>query len=226
MQQQNRVVIEAGSKIAFASAIDWPGWSRSAKTEESALDALRHYSDRYQRVAAAAGLNGVEAIASFDVVEHLDGIAVTAFGPMQIAACESEPMPASECERQIKLLRACWETFDATAARVSEEIRIGPRGGGRDLTKLIAHVFEAERSYARKIGVRTEAGSLNTSDGLHAHREAICEAIRDLNGRDANEERWPVRYFIRRAAWHVLDHAWEMEDKDLTGDANGSSNKH
>ena len=25
--------------------------------------------------------------------------------------------------------------------------------------------------------------------------------------------RWTPRYFVRRAAWHVLDHAWELEDR-------------
>jgi hypothetical protein len=24
---------------------------------------------------------------------------------------------------------------------------------------------------------------------------------------------WPARYFVRRVAWHVLDHAWEIEDR-------------
>jgi hypothetical protein len=27
---------------------------------------------------------------------------------------------------------------------------------------------------------------------------------------------WPLRYLIRHTAYHTLDHAWEMEDKDLT----------
>lgn len=219
MQKHNRVVIEAGSKKAFASAVDWPGWSRSAKTEESAREALRQYAERYKMVADIAGVNGVPATArSFDVVERLDGDAITDFGTtVAIAECEREPMTAAECERQIKLLRACWEAFDDTAALVSEELQKGPRGGGRDRTKLIAHTFEAERSYARKIGVQTPAGSLSTKDGLQAHRDAVCDAIREVNAQDANLTRWPVRYFIRRAAWHVLDHAWEMEDKDLSG---------
>ena len=26
----------------------------------------------------------------------------------------------------------------------------------------------------------------------------------------------PLRYLIRHSAYHTLDHAWEMEDKDLT----------
>ena len=25
--------------------------------------------------------------------------------------------------------------------------------------------------------------------------------------------RWPARYFVRRLAWHILDHAWEIEDR-------------
>ena len=28
---------------------------------------------------------------------------------------------------------------------------------------------------------------------------------------------WLPRYFVRRAAWHVLDHAWEIEDRALDG---------
>jgi hypothetical protein len=125
-------------------------------------------------------------------------------------------MTASECERQIKLLRACWQVFDDAAARVSEELQKGPRGGGRDRAKVVAHTFEAERSYARKIGVQSPIRSLNTEAGLQAHRDAICEAIERVNAHDAELARWPVRYFIRRATWHVLDHAWEMEDKDLS----------
>ena len=27
--------------------------------------------------------------------------------------------------------------------------------------------------------------------------------------------RWTVRRFVRRVAWHVLDHAWEIEDRIL-----------
>jgi hypothetical protein len=26
-------------------------------------------------------------------------------------------------------------------------------------------------------------------------------------------KRWSAPYFVRRAAWHVLDHAWEIEDR-------------
>ena len=27
---------------------------------------------------------------------------------------------------------------------------------------------------------------------------------------------WPIQFLIRRVAHHVMDHAWEMEDRDLT----------
>jgi hypothetical protein len=28
---------------------------------------------------------------------------------------------------------------------------------------------------------------------------------------------WPARYVLRRMAWHVLDHAWEIEDRRPAG---------
>lgn len=27
--------------------------------------------------------------------------------------------------------------------------------------------------------------------------------------------RWTPRFFVRRAAWHILDHVWEIEDRAL-----------
>jgi hypothetical protein len=217
----NRVVIETGSKRMFASAIDWPGWCRSARTEDEALEALRAYADRYRRVADAAGEDGVtEASGSFDVVERVAGTAVTDFGVPEVAAeVENGRMSDEECERQIALLSACWQVFDEISARVSEELRKGPRGGGRDRTKLIAHTLEAERGYARRIGVMTAKGSMSLQDGLAAHRLAVCDAIRTTNASGDMSTKWPIRYYIRRATWHVMDHAWEMEDKDLTGQA-------
>src|SRR5256885_4158060 len=29
---------------------------------------------------------------------------------------------------------------------------------------------------------------------------------------------WTPRFFVRRAAWHVLDHAWEIEDRAIRRD--------
>jgi hypothetical protein len=219
MTKHNRVVIEVGTKKVFASAIDWPGWSRSAKSEDEALASLKEYAGRYQRIAEIAGVKGVPTTAtSFDVVERLKGNATTDFGAPGVAAdCETEQMTDAECERQIGLVRACWQHFDETAARVSEELRKGPRGGGRNRTGIIEHTLESERGYARQIGVKTARDAMVTDEGLRAHRDAVCKAIRDVNANGGAVKAWPPRYFMRRAAWHVMDHAWEMEEKDLTG---------
>ena len=220
MMKHNRVVIESGDKKVFASALDWPGWSRSGKTEAQALDALAAYADRYEKVAALSGVPGVMAATQdFSVIEHQAGDGATDFGvPAHVAAAEHEPMTDAECDRQVALLRACWAYFDEVVPRVSEVLQKGPRGGGRDRTRIVEHTLEAERSYARQIGVRTPKGGMSSPQGLQDHRDAVCEAIRKVNASDDREKGWPVRYFIRRAAWHVLDHAWEMEDKDLSGE--------
>ena len=218
MTGRHRVVIETGKQKVFASAVDWPGWSRWAKTEDGALRALADYAARYDKVAQLAGAEGVTTAAGLDVVERAAGTATTDFGaPDRAAAFELAPMPDPECERLIDLLRACWAYFDAAAGRVSEELRKGPRGGGRDRTKLVEHTLEAERSYARQIGVRTPKGGLDDGAGRGAHREAVCGAVRAANAAGGVATKWPVRYLVRRAAWHVMDHAWELEDRDLTG---------
>jgi hypothetical protein len=56
-----------------------------------------------------------------------------------------------------------------------------------------------------------------TPDGREAHRAATLDAIRSYNaeGRIAGRS-WPIQFLIRRIAHHVMDHAWEMEDRDLT----------
>ena len=46
----------------------------------------------------------------------------------------------------------------------------------------------------------------------------FCAAIRETNARGAVAGKsWTVQFLIRRCAWHMLDHAWEMEDRDLSG---------
>lgn len=220
MAVYNRVAIENGTKKVFASALDWPGWSRSGKTEEDALTTLADYAERYQKVAGHAGVDGVQDVsASFDVVKRVEGSGATDFGvPDRVAACEYESMTEAECQRQLVLLRACWTEFNDVASKVSAELRKGPRGGGRDRDKIIDHVVQADRGYARRIGVRTPTFDSFDAKAVSAHHEAVFAAIPLLrNGDPAQPKGWPVQYFIRRAAWHVLDHAWEMVDKDLTG---------
>ncbi|MCO5215276.1 MAG: hypothetical protein M9950_03865 [Thermomicrobiales bacterium] len=211
----NRVMLEVAPKKSFASALDWPGWSRSGKTAEDALIVLADYTSRYQLVTEIVGVTDLPE--SFDVVETVGGDGATEYGVPHIpAAIEQEFMTPEECERQLALLQACWTYFDDVSGRVSEELRKGPRGGGRNRSVIIDHVHEAERYYVTQLGVKAKKDSLVTPEAIAAHREATLAALRDHNQRQEHA-RWPLRYIIRRAAWHVLDHAWEMEDKDLTG---------
>ena len=218
MTTLNRIVIESGTKKSFASALDWPGWSRSGKSDDKAIATLITYGDRYRKVASRAGATGIDnLIASHEVVERIAGTGATDFGvPDKVAAADHEWMSADDCDRHIAILQACWDEFDAIAAQVSEELQNGPRGGGRDRSAIVEHTLGADRGYARRIGVMTPAYLIETPAGLVVHREEVVAAIRQQNT-ERTGTKWPLRYFIRRAAWHLLDHAWEMEDKDLSG---------
>lgn len=218
MAHYNRIFIERGNKKVFASALDWPGWSRSGKDDQGAIDSLVSYAERYRKVARLAGVEGTEhLVTSPRVVEHTQGTGATDFGvPDKIAEVEHESMTGEECDRQIALLEACWTYFDDVAGKVSAELQRGPRGGGRDRDAIVEHTLEADRGYARHIGVKTVKGYREIVGGVNDHRHAVVEAVRTLNAEHV-ATRWPLRYYIRRAAWHLLDHAWEMEDKDLTG---------
>src|SRR5918993_1145537 len=153
------VYLEAGDKKVFACSIDFPGWCRSAKTEELALEALAAYAPRYAEVAErarAAFPAPARAGERFEVVERVKGKGATDFGvPHEIPEADAEPLTARQAARQVELMRAAWATLDRVAkalGRASDGSRPSPKG-------------------------------------------------------------WPPRYAIRRIAWHVLDHAWEMQDR-------------
>jgi hypothetical protein len=57
-----------------------------------------------------------------------------------------------------------------------------------------------------------------TPEGLAAHREDYLDALRAFHAEGKQAGRtWTLSFLLRRTAYHTLDHAWEMEDKDLTG---------
>ena len=225
MSDPIRVIVEAGKKKrVVASAFDWPGWGRSAKTEEAALQVLDAYRPRYARVAALAGLDGeFDAAGDLTVVERVAGNGMTDYYGVsgRAAGPEQEPMTDAECERKISLLRAAWTTFDDVASQVSPELRKGPRGGGRERDEILRHVNGTEiDEYGKKVGVRTPLEARDDPAALAAHREAMCAGIREFNSRGAAAGSWwTVQFLIRRCAWHMLDHAWEMEDRDLSDDS-------
>jgi hypothetical protein len=121
-----------------------------------------------------------------------------------------------EVERELMLLQACWAFFDDVRARVSAEMRPGPRGGGRARDQIVRHIFANEQDWAKKLGVITPDEAMLTDEGMNAHRDAYCNAIRAFHSQGKMARNWPLHYLIRHTAYHTLDHAWEMEDRDLT----------
>ena len=222
-----RTVLERGpkGKKAVAFAIDWPGWSRGAKAPDLALATLESYRRRYRPIALAAGMADEFDIAGpLDVIEDRIGTGSTDFWGISFSPSSSErgPMGDSEIERKIALLRACWAFFDGVAGRVSAEMRKGPRGGGRDRDQIIGHtVWVESHDFAKRLGVRRpEGGGELTPDGLVAHREAYVAAMRAYDRGEGKRMRsWTLPFLIRHSAFHVMDHAWEMEDKDRSGEA-------
>ena len=222
MSNSVRVMVERGKKKrTVACAFDWSGWDRSARAEDDALEVLESYRPRYAKVATLAGLSDeFGAAGELAVVERLDGIGMTDYYGVsgKAAAPEQEQMTEQECERKIALLRASWTYFDDVAARVSPDLRKGPRGGGRERDEIIRHVNGNEiYEYGKKVGVHSSLDAWQHPDDLRAHRDAMVKGIREANARGgAAGSWWTVQFLIRRAAWHMLDHAWEMEDRDLS----------
>jgi hypothetical protein len=218
-----RTVIERGPKgrKAVAFAVDWPGWSRGAGTPDDALATLESYRERYRPIAVAAGMAvQFEGEGPLHTVEDRVGTGSTDFWGISFSpsACEPEPMSAEDMERKILLLQACWDHFDSVAARVSAEMRRGPRGGGRDRDQIIRHTIRTESEYfARRVGLRIAEEAALTPAGLRAHRSAYLAALRAYNAGEGRRMRgWTLPFLIRHSAFHVMDHAWEMEDKDLS----------
>lgn len=127
-------------------------------------------------------------------------------------------MDDAELDRKIGLLRSCWGSFDEVAARVSAEMRRGPRGGGRDRDQIIRHTIRTEsEDFTKRLGLRVPECAALTPDGLRAHRETYVAAMRAYNDGEGKRMRsWNLPFLIRHSAFHVLDHAWEMEDKGLS----------
>ena len=217
------VYVEAGAKRTFAGAIEWPGWSRGGRGEEEALAALLAYAPRYARVVEAAGLRP-PAADDLEVVERLAGGAGTDFGVPSVAtAADERPLDATELDRQSRLLTVAWRAFDIAwhdADEAGVELAKGPRGGGRDLPKIQGHVLEAEEAYLAALGSRPpRLPGATVADRTAAVRvAALATLAARARGEPIPDPRetkrpWAPRYFVRRSAWHALDHAWEIEDR-------------
>ena len=222
MTDMLRVILELGKKRrVVAGAIEWPGLDRRGASEDDALDRLLSYIPRYAGVAERAGMASAFARARDpQVVERVPGSSSTDFWGIAHVPSEIERDVLSpvDLERRLNLLRACWAYFDDVAARVSPELRPGSRGGGRSRDEIIRHVYGTEPGqFSRKVEVRTPLDVVLTPNGLARHRLEYLDAIRAYNAEGRPARTWPIQFLVRRTAHHVMDHAWELEDRDDVG---------
>lgn len=228
------VYLEIGKKRSFAGAVDWPGWARSGRDEQSALQALLDYAPRYAHVLQAAQIDFAvpTGVPDFSVVERVDGNSTTDFGAPDVGpSSDLRPVDDAELARFQALLKAYWQAFDsAVRAAAGKELRKGPRGGGRDLDSIVQHVLGADAAYLARLAWKFKQGeSADPGQELARTRQAILEGLAaSVRGETPQQGPrggaiWPPRVFVRRTAWHVLDHAWEIEDRSahlIAPDAN------
>jgi hypothetical protein len=228
MSQQMRipVYVEIGSKRTFAGAIHWPGWCRSGRDEASALGALVGYAPRYARALQAVQLEFEMpgSVSDLVVKEQLLGTSTTDFGaPAVTPLADQAPIVGEELGRLEAVLKASWLAFErAVRAAEGKSLRKGPRGGGRDLPGIVKHVVEANAAYLRKLAWRPklDPGSA-PADQLEQIRDDVSSALVAAAAGELPStgprggKLWTPRFFARRAAWHLLDHAWEIEDRIL-----------
>jgi len=208
------VAVEQTPRKTFVTAIDWPGWSRSAKTLPEALEAFVAYAPRYAPIAKAAG-DPLPKDIDAEVFETSDGGGGTEFGvPSLVTEADRRSTSAADARRLAALVAAAWEDLDTVAAAAPEALRKGPRGGGRDTSKIVVHTLGADHAYAGEMGLKVPAPKPGDRTSIQRLREAVLEVLgQPSDGSPVAGKRWTVRYAAHRIAWHSLDHAWEIEDK-------------
>jgi hypothetical protein len=212
------VYLEMGAKRTFAGALDWPGWCRQGPNESQALAALFDYGPRYAAILAGTRLGFIapKGLARLAVVERLRGTAGTDFGVPSVPPTADHERSCDDAtlRRFEKILGAGWQAFDkmVQSAR-GKTLTAGPRGGGRSLEAIVRHVIEADAGYLRAVGWKAP----KTTESPDEIRKAILSALKASAAGEIPPKgprggvRWTARYFVRRVAWHVIAHLWEIE---------------
>ena len=212
------VAVEETLKRTFASAIDWPGWSRSGRTGPAALEVLLAYADRYA-IVAQRGRRGIpdrgprvrcrrdRAGGRRDRVRRAQPGQRIGSTPGHSRGCGSDrPVGRGGLG---PLRRGC-----RRGARGAPQ---GAARRGRDRSNVVAHVVEADGYYAKEIGVRLRPPQPSDRAAVGAFRAAMLDVLRlPSDGSPLADRRWTARYAAHRIAWHALDHAWEIEDRSET----------
>ena len=183
------------------------------------MQTLFEYAPRYVRAVKGLGFKAPASVDELMIVQRLPGDAATEMGSLTGNEPNYDSLPVDDADhkRLIKFLEASWRTFDGVvAAARDKELRTGARGGGRSLEKIVAHVLDGEGGYLRRLEYKR---SREAETDLELTRKAMLEALAASVRGEVPEfgprggKRWTARYFVRREAWHVLDHAWEIEDR-------------
>jgi hypothetical protein len=218
MTDKLRVILELGKKRrVVAGAMDWPGLDRWGTSEDDAVEKLLSYVPRYAGVAERAGMKSAFARArDVEIVERVPGSSSTDFWGIAHVPSEIERdvLSAADLERRLDLLQAAWAYFDDVVKGAPHDLRPGPRSAGRSRDQIIRHVYLNEpEQFSRKVEVRTPFEDVLARGGLARHRQDYLDAIRAYNADGKPARTWPIQFLVRRTAHHVMDHAWEVEDR-------------
>ncbi len=224
--QKVEIAIESVDRRTFAIAVDWPGWARSGRDEESAIQNLLSYGVRYAAVLQRTPYPFIppDSHEAFQVVERLEGNSTTAFGaPAMPIQDDSQAVTGDDLARFKALMHASWQAFDQVLqASEGIELRKGQRGGGRDQEKMVEHLIMADESYLGKLGWKFKGSKDEEREAkLTRIRAAMLEGLEaSVRGEIPRQgprggARWTPRFFVRREVWHTLDHAWEVEDRTI-----------
>ncbi|MHB1969144.1 MAG: hypothetical protein ACYCPK_02770 [Acidimicrobiales bacterium] len=215
------MAIEVGPKgrRVAAWAVGWPGLERGGPSPEAALTRLEEYRERYEAVARNAGrLEEFTATGPLRIVVNYPGIGSTDFWGISFASCalDEAPIDSDELARRLELLAAAWRFFDEVRAGVTAQLAKGPRGGGRDREEIARHVLACEQDWARKVGVAADGDLVADAAALTRHRHEFLHGVSRYHAEGRRARTWTLPFLVRHTAFHVLDHAWEMQDKDLS----------
>ncbi len=218
------VALEVGSsRRVFAQALDWIGWCRAGKDEETALHQLVIAGPRYAPVAARAGLPFTipASFEAFEVVERVPGNATTDFGaPAVLLEADQQPLTGADIEKLTSLLTACWSTFDDVFLSIPAELRSKKPEKGRSPDAMRLHLLEADLMHLSGFGpaykhpdpARMTEQEAEVREQILAGLRAVPRDVAPVLRRKAGFV-WTPRFATRRSAWHALDHAWELQGR-------------
>ena len=212
------MTLEIGRRRSFAQAVDWPGWCRAGRDENLAVANLAAYADRYRAaVGSLADPLGTGA-PEITVIERVDGDVTTDFGaPGQTVPSDRRPLAQGEPQRLAAFLDACWAAFDAALAATPEDVR-ARQAAGRPLPGHDADAHPRTRCAPTPRGCRSPCRGWSRTiparprDVIRGFVPRACR-WRCRVGVPFEDGKRTGPYAVRRECWHVLDHAWELEDR-------------